>query len=119
MKPGKPCPYHADNVRGKLHVTQATLGIGSSSEKSILQCSSGHKSPVFLCSLLPDKVILRMMMGMILGMTMNMIHGGRILKELSQRSHLNMIVKMDMLMTSLLIVILTCTCLCQSQIVEL
>ena len=35
---------------------QATLGIGSSSEKSILQCSSGHKSPVFLCSLLPDKV---------------------------------------------------------------
>ncbi|KAL5182061.1 Peptidyl-prolyl cis-trans isomerase FKBP53 [Glycine soja] len=56
VKPGKPCPYHADNVRGKLHVTQATLGIGSSSEKSILQCSSGHKSPVFLCSLLPDKV---------------------------------------------------------------
>ncbi|KAL5167939.1 Peptidyl-prolyl cis-trans isomerase FKBP53 [Glycine soja] len=56
VKPGRPCPYHADNVRGKLHVTQATLGIGSSSEKSILQCSSGHKSPVFLCSLLPDKV---------------------------------------------------------------
>ncbi|KHN34156.1 Peptidyl-prolyl cis-trans isomerase FKBP53 [Glycine soja] len=22
VKPGKPCPYHADNVRGKLHVTQ-------------------------------------------------------------------------------------------------
>ncbi|CAJ1926956.1 unnamed protein product [Sphenostylis stenocarpa] len=56
VKPGKPCPYHSDNVRGKLHVTQATLGIGSSTEKSILRCSSGHKSPVFLCSLLPDKI---------------------------------------------------------------
>ncbi|XP_061366159.1 peptidyl-prolyl cis-trans isomerase FKBP53 [Gastrolobium bilobum] len=54
VKPGKPYPYHADNVQGKLHVTQATLGIGSSTEKSILQCSSGHKSPVFLCSLLPN-----------------------------------------------------------------
>lgn len=43
-------------MQGKLHVTQATLGIGSSTEKSILQCSSGHKSPVYLCSLLPNKV---------------------------------------------------------------
>ncbi|KAE9596501.1 hypothetical protein Lal_00007276 [Lupinus albus] len=56
VKPGKPIPYHADNVQGKLHVTQATLGTGSSVEKSILQCSSGHKSPVFLCSLLPNKI---------------------------------------------------------------
>ncbi|OIV94947.1 hypothetical protein TanjilG_22144 [Lupinus angustifolius] len=56
VKPGKSTPYHADNVQGKLRVTQATLGIGSSAEKSILQCSSGHKSPVFLCSLLPNKI---------------------------------------------------------------
>ncbi|XP_020230014.1 peptidyl-prolyl cis-trans isomerase FKBP53 [Cajanus cajan] len=56
VKPRKPYPYHADNVQGKLHVTQATLGAGSSSEKTILQCSSGHKSPVFLCSLIPDKI---------------------------------------------------------------
>ncbi|KAJ1391258.1 Nucleoplasmin core domain superfamily [Sesbania bispinosa] len=56
VKPGKPYPYHADNVQGKLHVTQATLGTGSSTEKSILQCGSGHKSPVFLCSLLPNKI---------------------------------------------------------------
>lgn len=35
---------------------QATLGLGSSTEKSILQCASGHKSPVFLCSLLPNKI---------------------------------------------------------------
>ncbi|KAL5098734.1 hypothetical protein RYX36_003061 [Vicia faba] len=56
VKPGKPVPYHADNVQGKLHVTQATLGNGSSTEKSILQCSSGHKSSVYLCTLLPNKV---------------------------------------------------------------
>ncbi|KAI9070953.1 hypothetical protein K1719_047079 [Acacia pycnantha] len=47
VKPGKPYPYHADNVQGKLHVTQATLGLGSSTEKSILQCSTGRKNPVF------------------------------------------------------------------------
>lgn len=35
---------------------QATLGLGSSSaERCILQCHVGHKSPIFLCSLLPDK----------------------------------------------------------------
>ncbi|CAK8539271.1 unnamed protein product [Lathyrus sativus] len=56
VKPGKPVPYHADNVRGKLHVTQATIGNGSSTEKCILQCSSGHKSAVFLCTLLPNKI---------------------------------------------------------------
>ncbi|KAI4351891.1 hypothetical protein L6164_006195 [Bauhinia variegata] len=56
VKPNNPYPYHADNVQGKLHITQATLGLGSSTEKSILQCSIGHKKPVFLCSLLPDKI---------------------------------------------------------------
>lgn len=56
VKPGEPCPYHSDNVQGKLHITQATLGLGSSTEKSILQCASGHRSPVFLCSLLPNKI---------------------------------------------------------------
>lgn len=55
MKPGKAHPYHSDNVPGKLHVTQATLGLGSSIEKSILQCSVGDRSPIFLCSLLPNK----------------------------------------------------------------
>ncbi|KAL9412116.1 hypothetical protein AB3S75_045688 [Citrus x aurantiifolia] len=55
VKPGKAHPYHSDNVPGKLHVTQATLGLGSSTEKSILQCSVGDRSPIFLCSLLPNK----------------------------------------------------------------
>ncbi|KAG8638484.1 hypothetical protein MANES_14G033300v8 [Manihot esculenta] len=56
VKPGKPHPYHSDNVEGRLYVTQATLGLGSSTERSILQCSVGHKSPIFLCSLLPDRI---------------------------------------------------------------
>lgn len=34
---------------------QATLGLGSSTERCILQCLVGHKNPIFLCSLLPDK----------------------------------------------------------------
>ncbi|KAJ0043771.1 hypothetical protein Pint_17281 [Pistacia integerrima] len=75
VKPGKPHPYHSDNVQGTLHVTQAlsierlcnpkfimfyvmiqaTLGLGSSTEKTILQCSVGDKNPIFLCSLLPNK----------------------------------------------------------------
>ncbi|WCJ36522.1 Peptidyl-prolyl cis-trans isomerase FKBP53 [Euphorbia peplus] len=55
VKPGKPHPYHSDNVQGSLYVTQATLGLGKSSERCILQCSVGHKNPIFLCSLLPDK----------------------------------------------------------------
>ncbi|KAK1576004.1 hypothetical protein Q3G72_010051 [Acer saccharum] len=54
VKPGKPQPHHSDNVDGKLHVTQATLGLGKSTEKSILQCSVGDKNPIFLCSLLPN-----------------------------------------------------------------
>ncbi|KAH8486420.1 hypothetical protein H0E87_025435 [Populus deltoides] len=55
VKPGKPYPYHSDDVQGNLRVTQATLGLGSSEERCILQCSVGHKSPIFLCSLLPGK----------------------------------------------------------------
>ncbi|XP_059452794.1 peptidyl-prolyl cis-trans isomerase FKBP53 [Corylus avellana] len=55
VKRGKPHPYNSDNVQGKLHITQATLGLGSSTERCILQCFVGHKNPIFLCSLLPDK----------------------------------------------------------------
>ncbi|KAG5234469.1 peptidyl-prolyl cis-trans isomerase FKBP [Salix suchowensis] len=55
VKPGKPHPYHSDDVQGKLRVTQATLGLGSSKERCILQCSVGHRSPIFVCSLLSGK----------------------------------------------------------------
>ncbi|EEF51514.1 FK506-binding protein, putative [Ricinus communis] len=56
VKPGKPHPFHSDNVEGRLYVTQATLGLGPSTERTVLQCSVGHKNPVFLCSLLPDRI---------------------------------------------------------------
>lgn len=36
-------------------IYQATLGLGESKERSIVQCSMGYKSPIFLCSLLPNK----------------------------------------------------------------
>ncbi|OMO85875.1 hypothetical protein CCACVL1_09947 [Corchorus capsularis] len=55
VKPGKPHPYHSENVRGKLHITQATIGLGSSTERVVLQCTVGHKSPIILCSLLPNQ----------------------------------------------------------------
>ncbi|XWS50666.1 hypothetical protein CRYUN_Cryun12cG0105800 [Craigia yunnanensis] len=55
VKPEKPHPYHSDNVRGKLHITQATLGLGSSTERAVLQFSVGHRSPIILCSLLPNQ----------------------------------------------------------------
>uniref|UniRef100_A0A5B6YT85 peptidylprolyl isomerase n=1 Tax=Davidia involucrata TaxID=16924 RepID=A0A5B6YT85_DAVIN len=55
VKPGKPFTHLFDRVRGRLRISQATLGIGSSTKKSLVQCNVGDKSPVFLCALLPDK----------------------------------------------------------------
>ena len=36
-------------------VSQATLGTGSSLKNSVVQCNVGNSSPVFLCSLFPEK----------------------------------------------------------------
>lgn len=36
-------------------INQATLGLGDSKGRSLVQCSIGDKSPIFLCSLLPKK----------------------------------------------------------------
>ncbi|OVA07685.1 Peptidyl-prolyl cis-trans isomerase [Macleaya cordata] len=55
VKPGKPFTHNFDNQRGRLHISQATLSIGSSTQKSVVQCNVGDKSPVLLCALLPDK----------------------------------------------------------------
>lgn len=55
VKPGKPYTLRYGDVGGKRILTQATLGTGSSSKKSTLQCIVGDSSPVFLCTLLPDK----------------------------------------------------------------
>ncbi|XP_058205232.1 peptidyl-prolyl cis-trans isomerase FKBP53 isoform X3 [Rhododendron vialii] len=56
VKPSKPYTHRFDDESGaKLHISQATLGTGSSTKKSILQCNVGDKKPVYLCSLLPEK----------------------------------------------------------------
>ncbi|PPD89157.1 hypothetical protein GOBAR_DD13914 [Gossypium barbadense] len=53
VKPGKPFTHAPLN--GRLHLSQATLGMGDGIKKSIVQCNVGNKMPVFLCSLFPDK----------------------------------------------------------------
>ncbi|KAF8018698.1 hypothetical protein BT93_H3560 [Corymbia citriodora subsp. variegata] len=55
VKPGKPFVHPSSGARQRLHISQATLGIGSATNKSIVQCNVGNKSPVFLCSLFPDR----------------------------------------------------------------
>ncbi|GMI76805.1 hypothetical protein HRI_001349800 [Hibiscus trionum] len=53
VKPGKPFTHAPHN--GRLHLSQATLGMGDGVQKSIVQCNVGNRMPVFLCSLFPDK----------------------------------------------------------------
>ncbi|XP_019465465.1 PREDICTED: peptidyl-prolyl cis-trans isomerase FKBP43-like isoform X1 [Lupinus angustifolius] len=53
VKPGKPFTHKYDNLKGRLHISMATLGFGSSTSKSILQCNIGNRSPIYLCSLYP------------------------------------------------------------------
>ncbi|XP_055817437.1 peptidyl-prolyl cis-trans isomerase FKBP43-like isoform X2 [Solanum dulcamara] len=55
VKAGKPVTHSFDNKRGRLRISQATLGIGKAETKSLVQCNVGNKSPVFLCALLPNK----------------------------------------------------------------
>ncbi|KAJ8626531.1 hypothetical protein MRB53_019838 [Persea americana] len=56
LKPENPYKHQYDKVKGRLHVSQATLGSGPSTKKSVfVQCSVGDKPPVLLCSLLQEK----------------------------------------------------------------
>uniref|UniRef100_A0A1D1ZF84 peptidylprolyl isomerase n=1 Tax=Anthurium amnicola TaxID=1678845 RepID=A0A1D1ZF84_9ARAE len=55
VKPGKPYTHIHDGSRGALRLSQATLGDGTATKRSVLQCNVGNKSPVLLCSLLPDR----------------------------------------------------------------
>ncbi|XP_038877330.1 peptidyl-prolyl cis-trans isomerase FKBP43-like isoform X2 [Benincasa hispida] len=55
VKPGKPFTQKFDDFKGRLHVSLATLGFGTATKKSVLQCNVGNKSPVYLCSLFPEK----------------------------------------------------------------
>ncbi|XP_031093853.1 peptidyl-prolyl cis-trans isomerase FKBP53 [Ipomoea triloba] len=56
LKPGKPYTHRFNGDRGRLHVSQATLGTGSSNKKSIVQCVVGDKKPIYLCNLLPERL---------------------------------------------------------------
>lgn len=56
LKSGKPFTHNFEKERGRLHISQATLGSGSSNKKCIVQCKVGDKEPIYLCSLLPEKL---------------------------------------------------------------
>ncbi|XP_078447977.1 FK506 BINDING PROTEIN 53 [Wolffia australiana] len=55
VKPGKSFTLTHDSSRGALRITQATLGNGTASKRTVVQCSVANEQPVLLCSLLPDK----------------------------------------------------------------
>ncbi|CAA2991658.1 Hypothetical predicted protein [Olea europaea subsp. europaea] len=55
VKPGKPVTHSSGTARGRLRISQATLGIGDATKTSLVQCNVGNKSPVLLCALLPNK----------------------------------------------------------------
>ncbi|KAI3467936.1 hypothetical protein Pfo_024599 [Paulownia fortunei] len=55
VKPGKPLIHSCVKAKGKVRITQATLGMGNATEKSLVQCKVGRKSPIFVCALLPNK----------------------------------------------------------------
>ncbi|XP_061358523.1 peptidyl-prolyl cis-trans isomerase FKBP43-like [Gastrolobium bilobum] len=53
VKPGKPFTHAHNDWKGRLHISMATLGLGTATAKSTLQCNVGNRSPVYLCSLYP------------------------------------------------------------------
>ncbi|XP_050386092.1 peptidyl-prolyl cis-trans isomerase FKBP43 [Argentina anserina] len=55
VKPGKPVTHKPGDSNGRLHISMATLGLGAATQRSILQCNVGNKSPVYLCCLYPEK----------------------------------------------------------------
>ncbi|KAL0464658.1 UNVERIFIED_CONTAM: Peptidyl-prolyl cis-trans isomerase FKBP43 [Sesamum latifolium] len=55
VKPGKPITHSCEEARGRLRISQATLGIGGATKRTIVQCNVGNRSPVLLCVLLPNK----------------------------------------------------------------
>ncbi|XP_073038681.1 LOW QUALITY PROTEIN: peptidyl-prolyl cis-trans isomerase FKBP43-like [Primulina eburnea] len=54
VKPGKPVTHSCEKARGRLRISQATLGISDATKKSLVQCNVGNRSPVLLCALLPN-----------------------------------------------------------------
>ncbi|XP_057807402.1 peptidyl-prolyl cis-trans isomerase FKBP53-like [Salvia miltiorrhiza] len=56
VRPGQPITHSCEKARGRLRISQATLGFGESLKSSVVQCNVGNKSPVLLCVLLPGRV---------------------------------------------------------------
>uniref|UniRef100_A0A1J3F7A2 peptidylprolyl isomerase n=2 Tax=Noccaea caerulescens TaxID=107243 RepID=A0A1J3F7A2_NOCCA len=58
VKSGRPFTLQTTDATGikRLHLSQATLGLGIAETRSILQCNIGSKSPLFLCVLFPEKI---------------------------------------------------------------
>ncbi|KAI3843312.1 hypothetical protein MKW92_011064 [Papaver armeniacum] len=50
---GKPTTHVFEKSRGRLRISKATLGIGLSEGRSVVQCKVGNRSPILLCSLRP------------------------------------------------------------------
>ncbi|XP_057855638.2 peptidyl-prolyl cis-trans isomerase FKBP53 [Cryptomeria japonica] len=55
VKSGKPVTLNYDSEKGRLHLTQATLGLGSFGQRSVVQCNVGDRPGVLLCSLSSGK----------------------------------------------------------------
>ncbi|GER31245.1 peptidyl-prolyl cis-trans isomerase [Striga asiatica] len=55
VKPGKPITHYCEKARGRLRISQATLGFGDATMRSTVQCNVGGRSPVLLCVLMPEK----------------------------------------------------------------
>ncbi|KAM7266358.1 hypothetical protein ACFE04_004255 [Oxalis oulophora] len=54
VKPTRPVTHKPDSTKGRLHISQATLGYNViASKRCSVQCKVGDKCPVFLCSLFP------------------------------------------------------------------
>ncbi|CAA7055890.1 unnamed protein product [Microthlaspi erraticum] len=58
VRSGRPFTLKASEATGiqRLHLSQATLGLGNAAGRSVLQCNVGSCSPVILCSLSPEKI---------------------------------------------------------------
>ncbi|XP_008804913.2 replication protein A 70 kDa DNA-binding subunit B-like [Phoenix dactylifera] len=56
VKPGNHYMHLLNDFQGRLRICQATLGSGSAVTKSVLQCIVGNRSPILLCSLIPNVV---------------------------------------------------------------
>ncbi|KAJ0982002.1 hypothetical protein J5N97_010257 [Dioscorea zingiberensis] len=54
LEPQKPYIHTYDDKRGRLQITQATLEVHNASDRSVVRCNVGGKSPILLCSLIPN-----------------------------------------------------------------